>query len=66
VRPAVRLSGIVAHDADHRLLECATAAQADYLVTGNTRHFRSLKAFQGVQIVTPRRFLDRIRPADSD
>ena len=65
VRPAIRLSGIVSHDSDHRLLECAVAAQAAFLVTGNTKHFESLKSFQGVQIVTPRQFLDLLRPADS-
>lgn len=65
VRPAIWLSGIVSHDSDHRLLECAVAAQAAFLVTGNTKHFESLKSFQGVQIVTPRQFLDLLRPADS-
>jgi hypothetical protein len=46
-------------------VECAVAAQAAFLVTGNTKHFESLKSFQGVQIVTPRQFLDLLRPADS-
>ena len=38
VRPSRRLT--IAHDpADNRFLECAEAARADYLVTGNKRHF---------------------------
>jgi len=65
VRPAKRLEGIVSHDPDHRMLECAVAAQAAFLVTGNTKYFHALKTFQGVQIVTPRQFLDLIRPAES-
>lgn len=28
-----------AHEPDNRFLECAEEAEADYLVTGNTRHF---------------------------
>ena len=65
VRPTIRVSGIVPHAPDHRLLECAVAALAAFFVTGNTKHFHSLKIFRGVQIVTPRQFLDLIRPADS-
>jgi uncharacterized protein len=38
VRPHHTL--MIAHDsADNRFLECAEAARADYLVTGNKRHF---------------------------
>jgi putative PIN family toxin of toxin-antitoxin system len=33
------------HEADNRFLECAEAAQADYLVTSNQRHFP--KAWEG-------------------
>ena len=40
VRPTMRLEGIVPHDPDHRILECALAAHAEFLVTGNTKHFR--------------------------
>jgi len=38
VNPSRRLT--IAHDpADNQFLECAEAARADYLVTGNKRHF---------------------------
>jgi uncharacterized protein len=43
---------------DDIFLECATAAQADYLVTGNVRHFPS--PWTKTRIVTPRLFLDVI------
>lgn len=65
VRPTTRLAGILPHDPDHRLLECAVAAQAAFLVTGNTKHFRALQTFQGIQIVSPRQFLDRLRPPEA-
>lgn len=61
VRPTVRLSGVVAHDEDHRILECALAAQVDFLVTGDKRHLQPLKTFRGVRIVSPREFLDLLR-----
>jgi putative PIN family toxin of toxin-antitoxin system len=41
--------------ADNRFLECSQAAQADYLVTGNRRHFPFL-TFEGTKIVTPSTF----------
>ncbi|HXM45136.1 MAG TPA: putative toxin-antitoxin system toxin component, PIN family [Bryobacteraceae bacterium] len=41
---------------DDIFLECAHAARADYLVTGNLKHFPRSSA--GTLIVTPRSFLD--------
>lgn len=40
---------------DDMVLECALAGAADYVVTGNTRHFPS--EFQGIRIIPPRQFL---------
>ena len=51
VSPAVRVTA--ASDAD---LECAEAAQAPYLVTGNIRHFPEV--WKETRIVTPREFID--------
>ena len=42
---------------DESFLEVAVASVADYLVTGNVRHFPD-SARQGVRIVSPRRFVD--------
>ena len=54
VRPARRVSR--APDAsDNRLLECASAARSDYLVTGNKKHFPFLE-FEGTKIVSPAEF----------
>ncbi len=46
---------------DDIFLECAQAAQADYIVTGNLRHFP--EAWEGTSIVTPRRLLELIQAA---
>ena len=41
---------------DDMFLECASAAQATFLVTGNIRHFPT--TWSNIEIVTPRRFLN--------
>ena len=58
ILPALHLSGLVQDEADHRILECAVAARADYLITGDKRHLQPLKHFRGVSIVSPRGFLN--------
>ncbi|MDH5195580.1 MAG: putative toxin-antitoxin system toxin component, PIN family [Nitrospira sp.] len=57
ILPTLHLSGIVQDDTDHRILECAVAAQADYLITGDKRHLQPLNHFRGVTIISPRAFL---------
>ncbi|TAJ09675.1 MAG: putative toxin-antitoxin system toxin component, PIN family [Nitrospirae bacterium] len=55
LRPSQRLS--VLDDApDNRILECAAAAQADVVVTGD-HHLLTLKAFEGIPIVRLADFL---------
>jgi putative PIN family toxin of toxin-antitoxin system len=54
----VRTLSVSPHESDNRLLECAEAARADYLVTGNARHFPPV--YKMTKVVTGRRFLDRI------
>ena len=43
---------------DDIFLECAQAARADYLVTGNLKHFPA--SWEGTRIVSPRDLLDLI------
>lgn len=42
-------------EADNRFLECAQAAKANYLVTGNLRHFP--KVWKYTKVVPPKEFL---------
>jgi putative PIN family toxin of toxin-antitoxin system len=42
--------------ADNIFLECAEAAEADYLVTGNVKHFPAVWA--GTQIISPRQLFE--------
>jgi len=57
VSPAQKLS-LCSDPDDDRFLECALAANAAYLVTGNVRHFP--KNYQPVQIVATRQLLNRL------
>jgi uncharacterized protein len=60
VKPTREVTVIKADESDNRLLECAQAAAADYLVTGNTKYFP--KTFKGTAIVTPKQFIDLLLP----
>ena len=48
--------------ADNKFLACALEAQANYLITGNTRHFPPEK-FHATRIISPRDFIDLIGAA---
>lgn len=54
--------GVAGHPEDDRILECALVGQAVYLVTGD-KELQALRAFQGVEIVTPRRFVEVLEAA---
>jgi putative PIN family toxin of toxin-antitoxin system len=45
---------------DNKFLECASAAGAPYLVTGNKRHFP--KNWRGTKVVNAREFIELIVP----
>lgn len=62
VAPLGRLRGIVADDDDHRILECAEAAQSDYIVTQDKDLLR-IGSHRGIPIEPPSRFLERLRPS---
>jgi uncharacterized protein len=47
----------IAHDPDDNIfLECAQAAKAHYLVTGNLRHFP--RGWKYTKVITPRTFIN--------
>jgi putative PIN family toxin of toxin-antitoxin system len=56
VVPQEKIDVIKADPSDNMFLECAVAVNADFLITGNLRHFPS-KAFRRTNIVTPEEFL---------
>ncbi|MBI1740924.1 MAG: putative toxin-antitoxin system toxin component, PIN family [Acidobacteriales bacterium] len=59
VNPARAL--LVAKDPDdNQFLECADAARADYLITGNQRHFP--KFWKQTKVITSREFISIVAP----
>ena len=45
---------------DNKFVECADAARADYLLTGNQRHFPEF--WKRTKIITARQFIDIVGP----
>jgi predicted nucleic acid-binding protein len=45
---------------DNIFVECADAARADFLITGNRKHF--LAFWKNTKIVTPREFVSLVAP----
>ncbi len=56
VAPVEKITAAKDDPEDNKFLECAVAARADYLVSGNVRHFPP-KEYRGTLIVTPRDFI---------
>ena len=59
VAPAKRLQ-VTPDPDDNIFLECADAARADYLLTGNQRHFP--KFWKKTKVITSREFLSVVAP----
>lgn len=57
VRPEMVLHVIEDDPDDDRVLECALAGEANYIVTGD-RHLLKLGIYEGVTIITVRQFLE--------
>jgi len=45
---------------DNKFLECALEGKAGYIVSGD-KHLLKLKVFRGIGIVTPGKFLEKVR-----
>lgn len=59
VEPSHRISAAADPD-DNIFLECAEAARADYLITGNLRHFP--RYWRNTKVINARELLDIISP----
>jgi hypothetical protein len=58
VHPQERLA-LIADDPDNRILECAVAGQAGFIISGD-HHLLDLENYQGIKVVNPARFLELI------
>lgn len=57
VRPRKRL-GLATKSDDNRILECALASRADFLVTGDKKHILPIARVGNTRIVSPAEFLE--------
>jgi uncharacterized protein len=57
VVPALHINAVPEDPDDNRILECAAAADSEYIVTGD-KHLLRLAHFGAVKIVTPADFLE--------
>jgi putative PIN family toxin of toxin-antitoxin system len=59
VVPRYRLE-VTSDPDDNRFIECADAARADYLITGNLKHFP--RFWKGTKVISPREFIEMAAP----
>ncbi|MBI2139348.1 putative toxin-antitoxin system toxin component, PIN family [Candidatus Woesearchaeota archaeon] len=59
IEPTIQVIAVQEDPKDDKVLSCAIAAKAEFIVTGD-RHLLKLKQYQGVSILTPAEFLSRI------
>ena len=54
--PKERFSAIEDDESDNRILECAFAAKANFIVSGD-KHLKNLKEFKSIKILSPSEFI---------
>lgn len=60
IEPTPLPEAIAGDHPDNRVLECAAASEAEFLVTGDRRHLLPLGEYQGVRILNAPRFLSAL------
>lgn len=60
VHPTTTLSVILDDDADNRIIECAVAGGAGFVVTGDHALLR-LRQYEGIAVLSARQFLDVLK-----
>lgn len=58
--PVDRAPGATPDPGDEMVLECALAAEADYIVSGDKKHLLPLRQFRDIPIISPSDFLRRL------
>lgn len=56
VNPSERFSAIQNDESDNRILECAFAAKANFIVSGD-KHLKTLREFKSIKILPPSEFI---------
>lgn len=53
----IKVDVIKEKPSDNMFLACAIEGEADFLITGDSKHLLKLKEYQGIKIITPAEFL---------
>lgn len=61
VFPIERAAGAVPDPFDEMVLECALAARADFIVSGDKKHLLPLESFRNIPILNPADFLRHLQ-----
>ena len=61
VRPKERLSVVKSDPTDNKVVECAWASKAGFIVTGD-KHLLSIGRYKKITIVSPEKFLNKVEP----
>jgi len=63
VETTSQLKVVLHPDDDNRVLECAVDGNADFIVTGDTKHILPIKKHNGIKILTPSEFAKLLPPS---
>lgn len=61
VEPNIRLDIVKDDPDDNKILECAIASEAEFIITGD-KHLLNILNYEGITILSPSDFLKRIHP----
>jgi len=57
VNPHITIDAVINDPSDNKIIECAVASQAAFIVTGDKKHLLSLKKYKGIRIIDSAEFL---------
>jgi len=63
IQPKIKLNIVKEDPNDNKIIECAVAGKAKYIVTRD-KHLLKIKKYKNIKIVTPKEFLKRIKKAN--
>ena len=61
IDPEPQADAVPGGHADNRILDCAAAAGADFLITGDRRHLLPLGEYRGTRILNAAEFLEALQ-----
>jgi putative PIN family toxin of toxin-antitoxin system len=62
VFPEHKITGVCRHQKDEKYIECALAAGASYIISGD-KHLRQVKEYRDIRIVTAKEYLNIVTPS---